>query len=131
MIHETFECSVLTPEEVVFQGDVKRLVIPAHDGQLGILPSHAPMVCKLGAGRLRLHAEQGVQNWFVEGGVVQIADNRVSVLTEFAVRPEQLDREHTLQLLKDARSMPTHDEQSRLRREHLEASARAQLHMLG
>ena len=77
--------SVISPEAVLFVGEVESLVAPAFDGEVGILSSHAPMVTLLGRGTLRLGGGAGGERRFtVEGGFLQVADDEVRVVTEHA-----------------------------------------------
>lgn len=78
------QVSVISPEATVFQGRASHVVAPAWDGQLGIQPDHAPMVALLGAGELRVDAEDGQRRFSVAGGFLQIVDNHVTVLSESA-----------------------------------------------
>ncbi len=73
--------SVVSPERVVFEGEVESVRAPAFDGEVGILPRHAAMVTMLGTGVLRLGASQ---RFTVEGGVLQVVDNHVRIVTERA-----------------------------------------------
>ncbi len=121
-------CRVITPEAKVFDGTAELVVVPAHDGEIGILLNRAPLVAKLGAGRLRLNTpDGGRESWFIDGGFVQVLDNRVVVLTQKAVRPEQIDRGRALEQLAAARAMPAGDDMARTRKAAAEASARARL----
>ena len=54
MAEQTFQCRVITPEAQVYDGQVEAVVIPAHDGEIGILFNRAPLLCKLGPGRMRV-----------------------------------------------------------------------------
>jgi F-type H+-transporting ATPase subunit epsilon len=76
--------SVISPEAVLFEGEVESLVAPAFDGEVGILTSHAPMVTLLGRGTLRLGAGSGERRFAVEGGFLQVADDEVRIVTEHA-----------------------------------------------
>jgi F-type H+-transporting ATPase subunit epsilon len=77
--------SIISPERVLFDGEVSSIVAPGFDGEVGILPRHAPMVTLLGTGVLRLEAAQGGQRRFnVSGGFLQVADDVVRVVTESA-----------------------------------------------
>jgi F-type H+-transporting ATPase subunit epsilon len=124
----TLRCSVITPEAQVYEGSAEFVVLPAHDGEIGILPDRAPLLCKLGAGRLRLRAPGGVEeSWFIDGGFAQVLENRVVVLTQKAVDPGQIDRARAQAQLAEARAMRADDEVAARRKVAAEASARAQL----
>ena len=76
--------SVVSPERTLYEGEAESIVAPAFDGQVGILTNHAPMLTLLGTGELRLTASGGDRKFTVSGGVLEVADNRVRVVTERA-----------------------------------------------
>lgn len=76
--------SVISPEATLFEGSAASLVAPAFDGEVGILPSHAPMVTTLGTGVLRIG--DGETSFRVQGGFLQVVDDVVRVVTEHAAR---------------------------------------------
>lgn len=76
------QVSVISPEAILFEGTTDSVVVPAFDGEVGILTGHAPMLALLGAGELRLGG--GAQRFHVAGGFVQVADDHVRVVTEKA-----------------------------------------------
>lgn len=73
--------AVISPERTVFEGTAPSVVAPAYDGEVGILPGHAPMLALLGDGVLRIGDATRVH---VRGGFIQVAANVVRVVTEFA-----------------------------------------------
>ena len=76
--------SVISPERTLFEGSVDSLVAPAFDGEVGLLPGHAPMMTLLGKGTLRLGAEGSSGRFNVDGGFLQVVDDAVRVVTERA-----------------------------------------------
>ena len=80
--------SVISPEATLFEGEVDSVVAPAFDGEVGILPRHAPMVTLLGTGELRLGAGGSNGRFRVEGGFLQVVDDHVRVVTERAAAAE-------------------------------------------
>jgi F-type H+-transporting ATPase subunit epsilon len=81
----TLDVSIISPERIVFEGKASQVVAPAFDGELGILPMHAPLMTLLGQGSLRvIGAEGGSQEFVVGGGFLQVVDDRVRVVTESA-----------------------------------------------
>jgi F-type H+-transporting ATPase subunit epsilon len=75
--------SVISPEAVLYEGTTDFVVVPTHDGEVGILTGHAPMMALLGRGVLRL-GQSGGQRFNVDGGFLQVVDNTVRVVTEKA-----------------------------------------------
>lgn len=79
----TLTVSVISPERVLFEGTARSLVAPAFDGEIGIMPMHAPLMTLLGQGTLRVETtEGGTQRFSIDGGFLQVADNQVRVVTE-------------------------------------------------
>ena len=103
-------CSVITPEEQVVETTATAVVIPAHDGQIGILKDRAPLLCELGAGVLRIDGTtEGPREFFVDGGFAQVLENEVIVLTEHAAAAEDIVRAEAEKALAEAEQMPTKD----------------------
>ncbi len=75
--------SVISPEATLFEGEAPSVTAPAFDGEVGILPMHAPMVTVLGSGVLRIGDGASFK---VEGGFLQVVDDVVRVVTEKAAR---------------------------------------------
>ena len=76
--------SVVSPERTLFEGEAESVVAPAYDGEVGILTHHAPMLTLLGAGQLRVRTGGGEQRFTVTAGFLEVADDRVRVVTERA-----------------------------------------------
>jgi F-type H+-transporting ATPase subunit epsilon len=83
-VSQALQVSVISPERVMFEGTARSVVAPAFDGEVGILPAHAPLMTLLGKGTLRIATESGEQRFAVDGGFLQIIDDRVRVVTERA-----------------------------------------------
>jgi F-type H+-transporting ATPase subunit epsilon len=129
MAEKTLQCSVITPETQAFEGEVDAVVLPAHDGEIGILFNRAPLLCKLGAGSLRVRNGIEEESWFIDGGFAQVIDNQVTVLTNKAVPSENIVRADAEACLAKALEMPATDEIAASRKAQAVASARAQLRM--
>ena len=82
---DALKVSVISPEKVLFEGSARSVSAPAFDGEMGILPMHAPLMTLLGKGTLRLGTAEGERRFDVEGGFLQVVDNQVRVVTENAV----------------------------------------------
>lgn len=89
----TFNCSLVTPAAKVLDESVEYASFPAHDGQVGIAPSRAPLLAELGDGSLRLDFPGGGKRWFfIGGGFAQMKDNKLSIVADEAVPAEEIVR---------------------------------------
>ena len=78
--------TVITPAKAVLDTDANSIVVPAFDGELGVMPGHADMLALLGAGVLRLTTAEGnTQRVAIRGGFLQVNHNKVTVLTPESV----------------------------------------------
>ena len=83
MADGTLHVRVVSPAEVVFEGDAAAVVAPAWDGQVGVLPGHAPFLTLLGVGQLTVDLPGGgSEAYHVAGGVMK--GDQVTALTEYA-----------------------------------------------
>ena len=85
-------CEVVTAERTVFQGDVDMVVAPGIEGQLGILPHHAPLMTSLTYGELIIHRE-GQDDEFIAigGGFLEVGPEHVTILADSAERAGEID----------------------------------------
>jgi len=89
-----FRCVIVTPEQQVLDESLSQAILPAHDGLIGILTDRAPLLVRLGQGPLRVDLASGQsQNYYVEGGVAQMKDNHLTILTSEATPASEIDAE--------------------------------------
>ena len=101
------KCVAVTPERTVFEQTVNFVVLPLWDGEYGVEASHSPVVASLGCGELRLRlADNTVERWFIEGGIVEVAHDVVSILTNYMCRVEELDYQAAQLDLEKAIALP-------------------------
>ena len=75
---------VISPEATIYEGQADSVVVPAWDGELGILRGHAPLMAVLGTGEIRITRGSGTERFQVSGGFLQVVDDVVTVLSERA-----------------------------------------------
>ncbi len=97
-------CTVITPDRVLYQGDVDFAVVQAYDGERGFLYNHIPLVSQLGYGEVRLYTGDVIERLIVEGGIVEIRDNELIVLAEVAMRKKELSKDEIQNMLNDIMS---------------------------
>ncbi|MGE3182546.1 MAG: ATP synthase F1 subunit epsilon [Phycisphaerae bacterium] len=83
---------VITPEREALNQHTDSVVIPAHDGELGVLTGRAPLMCELGIGQLRYQDAGTTKRIFIDGGFAQVHDNQVTVLTNRAIPAAEVTR---------------------------------------
>lgn len=100
----TFWLKIVASDHVFYNGNCESLVVPAHDGEVGILPHREAMILATQEGELRFKAP-GDDQWrraVVGLGIVQVANNRVTVIVDTAERPEDIDEIRARQALERA-----------------------------
>jgi F-type H+-transporting ATPase subunit epsilon len=98
-------CSILTPEKTLYEGSVGFAVVQAHNGELGFLYNHAPLVSELGVGEIRLRDDNRTDYLVIEGGIVEIRGNRMIVLAENAYTKDELNAAEIEKRLKEIKEM--------------------------
>lgn len=101
----TFWLKVIASDHVFYNGNCEALVVPAHDGEVGILPHREAMILAIQEGELKFHVpgENEYREAVVGLGIVQVANNRVTVVVDTAERPEDIDEVRAKQALERAK----------------------------
>jgi F-type H+-transporting ATPase subunit epsilon len=82
---------IVTPERLAFEDDVDSVQVPGSEGELGILPNHAPLVSMLGIGELRIRKGGSEELFAIAGGFVQVRPDKVVVMAETADMASEID----------------------------------------
>ena len=109
---KTINFVVVTPERQVVEGTADAVVIPMHDGELGILPDRAPLMCELGIGQMRYQQAGGTRRLYIDGGFAQVHDNHVTVLTEHAAPAEEITDEMIAEADQKATDITAHTQEA-------------------
>lgn len=91
----TLLCEIVTPERIVYTNEVEMVIAPTLDGEVGILPLHAPLVTVLTPGELRVRYNDNKDvEWFaISGGYLQVHEDKVIVLADAAEHSSKIDVE--------------------------------------
>jgi len=97
-------CRVLTPNGLVLEREAVSVRFPAHDGLMGILPGHAPLIATVGKGSLAVRGRDDL-GWFVdlEGGFMEVRENVVTIVAERAGEVLERSEEAKRKVLEEAR----------------------------
>ena len=93
---------IVTPERLAYEDDVDMVVVPGIEGELGILPHHAPLLATLGAGELRIRKGGQEETFAVFGGFVQVRPDKVIVMAETADLSSEIDLETAREARREA-----------------------------
>ena len=107
MAGKVLTLELVTPEAVALQGQADFVVLPAYEGEMGILPGHEPFLVQLKAGEVRVTEAGQVRRFAVSGGFAEIKDDKVSLFAETAEMAEQIDAERARQSLERAKAEMT------------------------
>jgi F-type H+-transporting ATPase subunit epsilon len=97
----TFHFDLVSPEKLLFAGDVDQVDVPGLEGDFGVLAQHAPLVTALRPGILVIHREGGEQRIVVNGGFAEVGAAGLTVLADMAVPVEEFDRDVLADEIKD------------------------------
>jgi F-type H+-transporting ATPase subunit epsilon len=84
---------IVTVERVVFSGDVDMVIAPGVEGEMGILPRHAPLITALTYGELRVKRGNTEDSYAIGGGFVEVLPRQVTVMADTAERADEIDLE--------------------------------------
>ena len=86
-----FKVEIVTPERLAFSAEAESLVVPAERGYLGILAGHAPLLCTLLPGEIRIRGDKGDLHFATSGGFMEVTPRKASLLTESVEDPSEID----------------------------------------
>ncbi len=84
-------CEIVSQDRMVFEGDVDIIVAPGIDGEMGILPNHAPLLSTLDFGILRVRTEGREEVFTIAGGVIEVQPKIVTILADAAENVMEID----------------------------------------
>ena len=108
MERKTLNLEVITPERMAFQDEADAVVLPGSEGELGILPNHAPLLARLSVGELRIRKGSETRLFAVSGGFAEVLSNRVKVFAETAEMEKEISVERARLALERAKKEITH-----------------------
>ena len=100
---EEFKIEIVNPEKsFLVKEDVSEVVVPAYEGEMGILKDHISIISFLKPGILKILSKSGDENYYVEDGILEFKNNNLSILTSKIFNIADLDKSKQQDLLKQA-----------------------------
>ena len=96
------QLEIVTPERLVYAETVDSVVLPGSEGELGVLPHHAPLISTLGVGELRIRAGGREDSFAIVGGFLQVLPDKVVVMAETADMASEIDLEKAQEARREA-----------------------------
>jgi F-type H+-transporting ATPase subunit epsilon len=93
---------IVTPERLAYSDTVDSVQLPGIEGELGVLPHHAPLVSMLGVGELRIRKGGAEESFAIAGGFLQVRPDRVVVMAETADMASEIDLERAQEARREA-----------------------------
>lgn len=93
---------IVTPEKMLYSGEVDMITLPGSNGQMGILRGHAPLLSTLDIGEIVLHRREGNDYLAVSGGVVEVRPDKVTILADVAEADSEIDEDRARAALERA-----------------------------
>ena len=98
---EEFKVEIVNPEKsFLVKEDVFEVIIPAFEGEMGILKDHISIICFLKPGIIKILSKSGNENYYVEDGIVEFKNNNLSILTSSIMNLTDLDNSKKQDLLR-------------------------------
>jgi F-type H+-transporting ATPase subunit epsilon len=97
----TFHFDLVSPEKLLFSGEVNQVDVPGSEGDFGVLAGHAPLVTTLRPGILVIYHEGAAQRIVVDGGFAEVGPADLTVLADMAVPVDEFDVAQLADLIKD------------------------------
>ena len=100
---EEFKVEIVNPEKsFLVKEDVSEVVVPAYEGEMGILKDHISIISFLKPGIIKILSKSGDENYYVEDGIVEFKNNNLSILTSSILNISEVDKSKQQDLLKQA-----------------------------
>ena len=114
---EEFKLEIVNPEKsFLSKEDVTEVLVPAYEGDMGILKDHISIISFLKPGILKVFSKSGDDKYYVEDGIIEFKDNTLSILTSSIFSLDKIDRSYVSQSLSDTEKLLSKedlDDQSR------------------
>ena len=114
---EEFKLEIVNPEKsFLSKEDVTEVLVPAYEGDMGILKDHISIISFLKPGILKVFSKSGEDKYYVEDGIIEFKDNTLSILTSSIFSLDKIDRSYVSQSLSDTEKLLSKedlDDQSR------------------
>ena len=101
----TIHVDIVSAEAAIFSGLAEMVIAPAVQGEVGIMPFHTPLLTSLKEGSIRLKKDDTEESFYISGGMLEVQPDKVTVLSDTALRTKELDEAAALKAKENAESI--------------------------
>jgi len=102
---EEFKIEIVNPEEsFLLKEDVTQVVVPAFEGEMGILKDHISIISFLKPGIIKILSKSGEEKYYIEDGIIEFKNNNLSILTSLILDLKNIDKSKINEILKNVES---------------------------
>ncbi len=99
------QLEIITPEKIIYKGDVDEIIVNTADGEIAVLPHHVNLFSKVMPGEVTLKVGGKNQYLAITGGFLEVSKNKVTMLADYAIHAEEIDVEKALEAQKRAEEL--------------------------
>ena len=102
---ENFNLEIISPDQTLFNADVKQVIIPAYEGLMTILKDHISLITFLRPGFIEAEIENKVEKFYAEEGTVEFFNNKLLILTSSTIKLEKLTKENIEKMIDETKNL--------------------------
>jgi ATP synthase F1 epsilon subunit len=102
---ENYNLEIISPDQTIFNSEVKQVVIPAYEGMMTILKDHISLITFLRPGFIEVESNNKTSKLYVEDGTVEFFNNKLLILSSTAIQVEKLDKDSIEKMLKESKAL--------------------------
>ena len=102
---ENFNLEIISPDQTLFNSEVRETVIPAYEGAMTILKDHISLITFLRPGFIEVESNNKIEKFYIEDGTVEFFNNKLLILSSSAIQVENLTKENIKKMLEDSKSL--------------------------
>ena len=102
---ENFSLEIISPDQTLFNSEVRQVVIPAYEGIMTILKDHISLITFLRPGLIEVGSDNRTEKFYIEDGTVEFFNNKLLILSSSATQVEKLARESIEKILEESKAL--------------------------
>tara|TARA_B110000967_G_scaffold130073_1_gene132922 strand:- start:1877 stop:2266 length:390 start_codon:yes stop_codon:yes gene_type:complete len=107
---ENFNLEIISPDQILFNSEVKQVAIPAYEGMMTVLRDHIPIITFLRPGFIEVEISNKIEKFYTEDGTVEFFNNKLLILSSSAIPVEKLSKESIEKMLEQSKALLQNDE---------------------